>query len=320
MKIAIIGGSGFIGTRLTARLLDRGFTVRIIDKEKSLTYGELWFYGDVREPDSLLQALKGVDVIYNLAAEHRDDVSPVSLYFDVNVQGAENVCKAATTLGIKKIIFSSSVAVYGNAPKDTDETGETLPINHYGSSKLQAEAVYRDWCKKSFNCVLTIIRPTVTFGEKNRGNVYNLLKQMNSGRFFIIGKGTNIKSMAYVENVAAFLEYSLIFETGARVFNYVDKPDFNMRSLVAQFNMKLGKGNSSGLRIPYFIGLLGGYCFDFISLVTGKKLAISSIRVKKFAQDTMFRSGKIDDLYFNPPVSLLEGLDRTIEYEFQRKS
>jgi nucleoside-diphosphate-sugar epimerase len=143
---------------------------------------------------------------------------------------------------------------------------------------------------------------------------------MNSGRFFIIGKGTNIKSMAYVENVAAFLEYSLIFETGARVFNYVDKPDFNMRSLVAQFNMKLGKGNSSGLRIPYFIGLLGGYCFDFISLVTGKKLAISSIRVKKFAQDTMFRSGKIDDLYFNPPVSLLEGLDRTIEYEFQRKS
>ena len=55
---------------------------------------------------------------------------------------------------------------------------------------------------------MTIIRPTVIFGEKNRGNVYNLLKQIASGKFLMIGKGQNRKSMAYVGNVVAFIKYS----------------------------------------------------------------------------------------------------------------
>ncbi len=86
-----------------------------------------------------------------------------------------------------------------------------------------------------------IVRPTVVFGEQNRGNVYNLLRQIASGKFMMIGDGTNRKSMAYVENVAAFLEYSLGFENGVHIYNYIDKPDFDMNTLVSKVNKALGK-------------------------------------------------------------------------------
>ena len=79
-------------------------------------------YLDVEDVDSLDQ-LAGVSTIINLAAVHRDDVRPLSRYDDVNVQGAKNICEAASKHGINKIIFTSSVAIYGFAPADTDESG-----------------------------------------------------------------------------------------------------------------------------------------------------------------------------------------------------
>jgi len=316
MKIAIIGGSGFIGTRLASRLVKSGYSIKIIDKVKSESHSNLWQYGDVTKIETLLDPLRGYDIIYNLAAEHSDNVSPVELYNEVNVNGARNVCKAASLLGIQRIIFTSSVAVYGSSEIEKDETAELNPENPYGSSKRLAEEIYRTWNYDSFESALVVVRPTVVFGECNRGNVYNLLKQVASGRFLMIGSGKNRKSMVYVENIAAFLEYLLIYNNGEHLFNYVDKPDFDMNTLIGELNRKLGKKNPSNLRIPHVLGLLGGYFFDFISLLIGKKLPISSIRVKKFAQNTCFTSNKLKDLYFEAPVSLEEGLDRTIEYEF----
>ena len=209
MNITVVGGSGFVGTRLTKRLLAAGHTVRIADKNDSKTYPELRVYADVREPKTLAETLKGSDVVINLAAEHRDDVTPKSLYDDVNVTGAENVCNACADLGIKKIIFTSSVAIYGFAPLGTSESGEIHYFNDYGRTKWLAEGKYREWLAKDSGRSLTIVRPTVIFGEQNRGNVYNLLRQIAGGKFPMVGNGKNKKSMAYVENAAAFLEFSL---------------------------------------------------------------------------------------------------------------
>ena len=319
MNIAVIGGSGFIGTRLVKRLLEAGHQVKILDKNPSEVYESLRVFTDVRKPETMIDGLRGIDVIYNLAAEHRDDVSPVSLYHDVNVQGAQNICDLAIQLGIDKIIFTSSVAVYGSSVIETDESGFLYPENPYGKSKKDGETVYRTWLKGSLDRSLAIIRPTVAFGEDNRGNVYNLLKQIASGTFLMIGRGTNVKSMCYVENVAAFLAYSLIFGKGEHLYNYIDKPDFDMNTLVRAVNRIIGKGDSVGIRLPYVIGLFGGYCFDLLAKILGKKLFISSVRVKKFHQSTRFKSSRIKKLDFQAPVALTDGLNRTIEYEFGRK-
>ena len=218
-KIAIVGGAGFVGTRLAARL-DFGATLySIFDIDTSNALGRQIVSVDV-ENQASLRPLTTHTCIINLAAVHRDDVRPLSRYDNVNVQGAVNVCEAAREHGINKIIFTSSVAIYGFSAPDTDESGEPNYFNDYGRTKYFAEQIYKEWqVEDPENRTLIIVRPTVIFGEGNRGNVFNLLKQIASGRFMMFGNGKNKKSMAYVENVVAFLEYSLSFKPGLHIYN-----------------------------------------------------------------------------------------------------
>jgi len=318
--IKIIGGSGFIGTRLSKRLNKNNSEFLIVDKVMSKTFENICSIADVRDTGSLSKVLNSNDIIINLAAEHRDDVSPKTLYDDVNVQGARNVCEVAEQKGISTIIFTSSVAVYGFAPLGTKEDGKINYFNDYGRTKYEAELVYKAWQEKDLEKrKLVIVRPTVVFGEQNRGNVYNLLKQIASGKFMMIGDGTNRKSMAYVENVAAFLEYSLKFENGVHIYNYIDKPDFDMNTLVKNVNKALGKDEKVGFRMPFAIGYSIGKVFDLVALITGKKFTVSSIRIKKFCSDSMFDTS-IEKSGFVRPVKLEDGLASTIKYEFVDKT
>lgn len=313
--IAIVGGSGFIGTVLARKLVKENVNFKILDKNKSQEFPNAWEYCDVTKFDTIIPALNGVHTIINLAAEHKDNVNPTSLYYDVNVTGAKNVCEAAKINSIKNIIFTSSVAVYGFVEKETGEDGEYNPFNHYGKSKLEAEYVYDAWFAEDPSSKLVTIRPTVVFGENNRGNVYNLFRQIASGKFLMIGSGNNQKSMAYVENIAAFIHYVTGLSDGKYVFNYIDKPDFTMSELTGIINKALGK-KESNIRVPYAVGLLGGYCFDVLSKITGREFPVSSIRIKKFCARTQFKSNFISDFDFVAPVPLSEGIARTVRNEF----
>jgi nucleoside-diphosphate-sugar epimerase len=313
-EVAIVGGAGFVGSRLTARFRKRDVFSNKYDIDLSNDLDRS-IYLDVEDVDSLDQ-LSGVGTIINLAAVHRDDVSPLSRYDDVNVQGAKNVCEAACKHGVHKIIFTSSVAIYGFAPAETDESGEPNYFNDYGRTKYLAEQVYKAWqLEDPESRTLVIVRPTVIFGEGNRGNVYNLLRQIASRRFLMFGNGTNRKSMAYVENVVAFIEYSLSLKPGLHIYNYIDKPDFDMNTLISGTRKTLfGKGNV-GLRLPGFIGLALGYVADLAAIIIRRPLPVSSIRVKKFMGTTQFASS-VSDTGFVAPVSLEDGLARTLRYEF----
>lgn len=322
MHITIIGGAGFVGSRLTTRLLDSGHTVKIADKRPSQVHPNLCVLCDIRDIPTLEKELVGSDLVINLAAEHRDDVTPKSLYDDVNVTGSRNLCQVCTKLGIKRIIFTSSVAVYGFAPIGTDESGQINYFNDYGRTKWLAEEEYRQWLKTDSLNSVVIIRPTVIFGEGNRGNVYNLLRQIAGGKFPMVGKGTNRKSMNYVENVAAFLEWELNHDTepGEHLYNYCDQPAYDMNSLVLDVYKALGKPKTKLIHWPYPLAYFGGLCFDLLAFILRKKLPISSIRVKKFCQNTYFTSNRIESTGFTPPVPLVVGLTRTIHYEFVNKT
>lgn len=314
-KVNIVGGSGFIGTRLSKRLKESGIDFKIIDKKISIKFPELTSIADVRKLDDLKNTIDG-KLIINLAAEHKDDVTPKSLYNEVNVEGARRICEVAEINNVNKIIFTSSVAVYGFAKIGTDEKGEINYFNEYGKTKYDAELVYKEWLAKDPDKrSLVIVRPTVVFGEQNRGNVYNLFKQIASGNFLMIGNGLNIKSMAYVENVAAFLEFSLSFGPGLHIYNYVDKPDFDMNTLVSNVKKSLGKNSNINIRIPYLVGFSIGCLFDFFGSLSGKKFSISSIRVKKFCSNSSYGTN-LEKSEFIRPFSLEEGLNNTIKYEF----
>ena len=308
--IHIIGGAGFVGSRLAQVLGAQSIPFKIFDKALD-DEG----YCDVTIPDSLA-ALPPAKVVINLAAEHRDDVTPRSLYDDVNVEGARNVCDYCRRSNTQQIIFTSSVAVYGFAPEGTDERGAFNPFNDYGRTKMEAERVYRAWqAEDPANRSLVILRPTVIFGDQNRGNVYNLLRQIASGRFIMFGPGTNRKSMAYVQNIAEFLAFSTKFGSGEHVYNYVDQPDLDMNTLVSRCRSVLFWKEGVGVRLPGWLGILVGYGFDMLAAITGIKLPISSIRVKKFMGTTAF-STSISESGFSPSFSLAEGIERTLRYEF----
>ena len=314
--IGVIGGSGFIGSALVRALQQAGQEVRIIDRAPSQAYPDAWMEADVRDRDALREACYGCDVLYNLAAEHRDDVRPVELYHQVNVLGALHTCEVAEQLGIERLIFTSTVAVYGLQEGEVDETAATRPFNEYGRTKLEAEQVFRGWAERREGRSLTIVRPTVVFGPDNRGNVYTLLEQIARGRSVVVGDGRNRKSMAYVENVVGFLVHALTFGPGVHVFNYADKPDLDMNELTALARAALGNQRARTLRIPYVLGLGVGVVADLAARLTGRRFPVSAIRVRKYRANTQFASARALATGFVPRHDLRDALIATIRHEF----
>ena len=318
MKITFIGGSGFVGTRLIELLKEDSTNyskIKNIDLLQSHFHPEVTEVGDVRDQACMDEKLQDTDCVILLAAQHRDDVHPTSLYYETNVGGMEKTLKAMEKNGVKRIVFYSSVAVYGLNKKNPNEEHPADPFNHYGKSKWQAEVVLQEWYKTHPDWNINIIRPTVIFGERNRGNVYNLLKQIASGKFLMVGNGNNKKSMAYVGNIVAFTKFLIENKTtGYNVYNYIDKPDFNMNELVGHVSKVLNK-HIPTTHFPYWLGMLGGYGFDLLAKITGKKLTVSSVRVKKFCATTEFDATKVKETGFKAPYTLGEGLARTLEFE-----
>ena len=312
--ITVIGGAGFVGTNLCQRLSLMQQDFEIIDLKVSKQYPDKCKIADVRDAETLRKTIAG-DVVVNLAAVHRDDVRDKSEYQQTNVDGAENVALVCEEKGINKIVFTSTVAVYGFAEPGTDETGAIKPFNEYGRTKFEAEEKLRVWHSKGENSLI-IVRPTVIFGEGNRGNVFNLFDQIASGKFVMVGNGENKKSMAYISNVVAFLEACIASKQTYGVYNYVDTPDLTMKDLVSQVRTILKGKKGVGPRLPYWVGIVIGFMADGILKVSGRQLPVSSIRIKKFMSSTEFRSAKMQLDGFSNEYSLQEGINRTLQREF----
>ena len=313
-KITVIGGSGFVGTNLCRQLVLKQQDFEIIDIKMSNQFPEKCKIADVRDLEALRAMITG-DVVVILAAVHRDDVRDKSEYQRTNVDGTDNIVLVCNDKGIDKIIFTSTVAVYGFAEPGTDESGAINPFNEYGRTKFEAEEILRKWQTQGKNSLI-IVRPTVIFGEGNRGNVYNLFNQIASGKFLMVGNGKNKKSLAYIGNIVAFLEACIATNQKYGVYNYVDTPDLNMNELVSQVRAKLKGKDGVGPRLPYGPGMILGYTADAIAKLSGKNLPVSSIRVKKFAAATEFQSAKRSLDNFVAPFQLSDGVQRTLQSEF----
>jgi nucleoside-diphosphate-sugar epimerase len=315
-KFIIIGGSGFIGTALCRQLDRESVPFQIIDLKLSSSFPERTRIADIRDVEAMREHIDG-DIIIHLAAVHRDNIRDRNAYFDTNVEGTRVISKVAEEKGISRIVFTSTVAVYGFAPAGTGETGAIQPFNAYGKSKFEAEEALRAWARSARDQRgLIIVRPTVVFGPGNRGNVYNLLDQIARRRFVMVGKGLNRKSMAYVENVAQFIITAANSSLKKGLFNYVDDPDMDMNEFVNVARRSLLGKKGVGLRVPFFLGLAVGHFFDAFARLTGLNFPLSSIRVRKFCASTSFSSAKHDLDGFVPLHSLRDALHRTLEAEF----
>ena len=119
----------------------------------------------------------------------------------------------------------------------------------------------------------------------------------------MVGAGENKKSMVYIGNIVAFIESCIATNQRYGVYNYVDSPDLTMNELVTFAREKLLGKTNTGMRVPYWLAIMAGYAADIITALSGKKLIVNSIRVKKFAANSEFSSSKMKLEGFHHPTN-----------------
>jgi nucleoside-diphosphate-sugar epimerase len=136
----------------------------------------------------------------------------------------------------------------------------------------------------------------------------------------MIGAGDNRKSMAYVENIAAFIAHCIDSNLKKfHLFNYVDKPDLSTKEQISQAESAIGS-KILPIKIPYWVGYSSAKFLDIVLSLFNKKNPISAIRVKKFCATTQFESTTIQSTGFIAPFSLEKGLEITIKSIIGEKS
>jgi len=317
MRILVIGSAGFIGQFLVSKLAAAKYEVVGLDVNPhpaemkdicTCLSGDLGSYQDVTN------AAQGADMVITLAAKHHDFGVSREEFFEVNEAGTQTLLDAVQALGIKKLIFYSTVAVYGSREEPSSEKMEPRPDSDYGESKHAGEKLIYRWCDVDKSRTAIIIRPTVIFGPKNYANVYNLIDQIYRKRFVFVGKGNNIKSVAYVENLvdATFFLMELM-TSGVHIFNYSDEPQMTIKQIVDTIAGFLPHGVPRK-KLPLWIATSFGGVFDFMGKITGHNYTITAARMKKFATATHHRADKIRELGFKQKVETKEGFRRMVEW------
>jgi GlcNAc-P-P-Und epimerase len=313
-KIVITGGSGFIGSHFH-NAIPNELLINLDLNSPTFPNKSKYVQGDIRNRKDVEKAFgsEKIKTILSLAAKHHDFGIGHDEYFDTNEDGTKVICDVASQFGINEIIFYSSVAVYGMLDRITSEASEPSPDSPYGASKLAGEKVLIKWALENPARKLLIIRPTVVFGPNNMANMRSLIRQIDSGLFFHIGKADNIKSIAYVENIVqATLFLKEKMKPGVAIYNYSDEPQLTSREISNIIASSLSK--KIRFTMPKFIGVMFGLPFDLIIYLTRKNLPISSSRIKKLATATHHSAKKIFSEGFTPRYSTKDGLKKMVEW------
>ncbi len=315
MTIAITGISGFIGRFLTRTLISKGYVLNGID---CVPYPEAgvgrFIQGDFVEKEASRKLLPGCEAVIHLAAAHHDFGVSRQEFFRVNREGTRNILECASETGIKKFIFYSSVAVYGDSSEPTTEDTVPNPSNDYGESKLAAEQEVIQWAESDPRREVVIIRPGVVFGPENYANMYNLIDKIYRRQFLFIGKGGNIKSVAYVENLVAATVFLMNrMKPGVEIYNYTDYPQMTTKEIVGLILGHLGR-KEPRVKLPLGPTLFFASVFDILAKITGYNFPITARRIKKFNTPTHHQAEKIRREGFKAPVSLDEGFQRMIQW------
>lgn len=201
--MVVFGGSGFIGSHLISALVaDENTQVTSIDirDPASVEPQVNYIRADVRDLRSLVLH-KRIDSIYNLAAIHTTPGHPTHEYYETNIVGADNVISFAERHDVRRMVFTSSIAVYGAGEQRKTETSPVNPNSAYGWSKWIAEGLYRSWLSRQEGRQLVVCRPAVIFGTGENGNFTRLASVLRSGVFLYPGRTNTIKACFYVTDL-----------------------------------------------------------------------------------------------------------------------
>ena len=287
MNYIVTGGSGFIGTHLINLLKEvyPDCNIYNLDIVENCQDGKATYINcDVRKPIDLKDVVITVDdIIFNFAAVHRTPGHPDHAYFETNILGAENVTAFAEKHGIRKIVFTSSIAPYGAAEDLKKETTLPTPNTPYGISKLVAEKIHTIWQAKSQQeRQLTIVRPGVVFGKRENGNFTRLYWGIRGHKFMYPGRKDTVKACIYVKELVRFMLYRLEHhEEGVELYNCTFEPAYTIEQIVETIKKVTGMKRSVPL-IPAWVLMSAASVIGCL----GAPMGICPARVKKLMVST----------------------------------
>jgi nucleoside-diphosphate-sugar epimerase len=208
VKVLVTGAAGFLGGHLVDMLTERGDEVRAMvlpveDASRLRTLpGVEVVHGDLTEPESLKHAVQGVERVYNVAAK----TGPWGLeevYRAINVQGLANLVHASKDAGVRRIVHTSSITVYGHHLHGivTEDHPYHAEDNPYSRTKIAGEKLIANLVKDQ-NAPVVIVRPGWIYGPHDNASFGRFVALVESGKGFIIGTGNNIVPLVYVRDVA----------------------------------------------------------------------------------------------------------------------
>jgi UDP-glucose 4-epimerase len=239
MKFLITGGAGFIGSHIAEHLLQSSHQVRVLDNFTTGKRGNLEFAagnpnleiidGDIRDTGAVTSAMSGVDGVFHEAAlvSVPKSVEQPALSFDINVRGTFTVFEAARQAGVRRVVYASSAAVYGdNEHLPLSEAAVPVPLSPYGLDKLYTEhlgSLYQSLYGQEMLALryFNVFGPRQDPGSPYSGVISIFAERLKSSRVpMIFGDGEQTRDFVYVGDIvqanmkAMFADYS-----GFRVFN-----------------------------------------------------------------------------------------------------
>ncbi len=322
-KILITGASGFIGSHLVSQLLKDGVPLKnlrlfilpgeSLENLPKKDFDILW--GDIRDKAAVKKAVKDVDVIYHLAARIGFDGKTHDDYFEINVDGTQNLLDAVKKNNIKKFVSFSSVAVLGlpayvGDMKKLNENSKENYGDFYGESKWEGEKVVKKAYEK-YGIPYSIIRPTSVYGPGDKKNILPLYKAVKKGYFFFIGNGKNKLDYIYVDDLVkgVIQAQKSKLKEGTYIMGVENAPTLN--EVVKNVAESIGK-KPTKMRVPKICGYTIAYITDFTNRLFGTRLPFYPGRVRAMTSNFYFDVSRAKkEIRYKSNISFKKGTQLT---------
>jgi nucleoside-diphosphate-sugar epimerase len=316
MKVLITGANGLVGRHIVTMLQARGDDVRalVLPGEDSTWLeerGAAVFRGDVRQPQALVEPMRGVEGVLNLAGL-MGVWKPMHEYHAVNVAGAENVCRAALAAGVRRVVHVSSWRVYGNGVGVPCR--EDFPLrassDPYSRTKLQGEGVVRRLSVEA-GLRAVIIRPGTIIGPEDRLHFGRLAERLRSGVSLVVGSGRNALPLVYVTDVAHGMVLALVRDAAVgQAYNIGSDEVMTQEELLRGAASELGVKPPS-LHVPYPLLYAAAFSAEQVAMLPGygRNPVLTREGVTLFGTDNRLSIEKArSELGYVPQVGLREGV------------
>ncbi|HMF56406.1 MAG TPA: NAD-dependent epimerase/dehydratase family protein [Pyrinomonadaceae bacterium] len=316
MKALVTGASGAIGSALVEYLLAENHSVHALVRKSSNREGlnkrvEI-FEGELTDSDSLHRAVESVDVIFHLAAKLHINSPSASLrdeYRRVNVQGTQLLAEAARRAGVRRMIFYSTINVYGScrSGETFDETSSLNPETIYAETKADGEKIVLEALPS------VVLRLAAVYGPRMKGNYPLLLNALSKGRFVKIGDGKNRRSLVFIADVcAASLLAASHSSAAGKIYNVTDGRVHTLNEIIEAISAALDK-RPPRLRVPVGATRALAGMFEDGARLFGVRSPVGRATVDKLNEDVAVSAKNIErELGFQPRFNLETGWSETV--------